>query len=80
MTSLHSIVDGALDAAVVPGYTRLGYRLRAATWEDIPSGAMQGRTVVITGATSGMESRTIFMFLPNQASAGRSAHPLAVIH
>jgi NAD(P)-dependent dehydrogenase (short-subunit alcohol dehydrogenase family) len=50
-----SALDRALDWTVLPGYTSLGYRLRAAAWDgDIPAGALQGRTVLVTGATSGI--------------------------
>jgi len=48
-----SLLDKALDLAVVPGYTRPGYQLRHRGWGGgLPS--LVGRTVVITGATSGI--------------------------
>jgi dehydrogenase/reductase SDR family protein 12 len=46
-------LDTLLDRAVVPGYTSLGYRIRSRGWEaDLPR--MDGRTVLVTGATSGL--------------------------
>jgi dehydrogenase/reductase SDR family protein 12 len=52
---LASLIDIALDLAVVPGYTKLGYRARRALcWEEISPGSMVGRRVLVTGATSGL--------------------------
>ncbi len=47
-----SILDRAMDATVVPGYTRLGYALRRREFDPLPP--MDGRTVLVTGATSGL--------------------------
>jgi dehydrogenase/reductase SDR family member 12 len=49
---ISTIVDRAMDAAVVPGYTRLGYAVRRRGFEALPR--MDGRTVLVTGATSGL--------------------------
>ncbi|MHA7651380.1 SDR family NAD(P)-dependent oxidoreductase [Mycobacterium sp. ML4] len=50
-----SLFDAVLDRAVVPGYTRIGYRLRALDWpDDPPAGALKGRTVLVTGANRGI--------------------------
>jgi NAD(P)-dependent dehydrogenase (short-subunit alcohol dehydrogenase family) len=48
------IVDGALEAAVVPSFSRLGpaVRRRLFDWHEPPP--MHGRTVLVTGATSGL--------------------------
>ncbi len=48
-----SLVDRALDAAIVPGWTNIGYKIRAKSWEPIAE-SLEGRTVVLTGATSGL--------------------------
>ena len=50
---IDSLLDTLLDLAVVPGYTRLGYRIRSRGWgADLPR--MDGKTVLVTGATSGL--------------------------
>lgn len=51
---LDRLVDRVLDASVVGGYSRLGYAVRARTFESIPNGALAGQTVVVTGPTSGL--------------------------
>jgi dehydrogenase/reductase SDR family member 12 len=45
-------LDRALDLTVVPGYSRLGYALRSRWWDELPR--MEGRVVLVTGATSGI--------------------------
>jgi NAD(P)-dependent dehydrogenase (short-subunit alcohol dehydrogenase family) len=50
MTS--SLLDTALDLSVVGGYTSVGYRIRSRDWNALPR--MEGKVVVITGATSGI--------------------------
>jgi len=48
-----SLLDTILDRTVVLGYTNLGYRIRSSLWSaDLPR--MEGRVVLITGATSGL--------------------------
>jgi dehydrogenase/reductase SDR family member 12 len=52
---LRSLLDTALDRAVVPGYTRVGYQLRQSGWADDPRpGALAGRTSLVTGANRGI--------------------------
>ncbi|WP_406286807.1 SDR family oxidoreductase [Embleya sp. NBC_00896] len=48
--------ERAMDRAIVPGYSRIGYhvRRRAGFPEDPEPWALKGRTVVVTGATSGI--------------------------
>ncbi|MFC0316192.1 SDR family NAD(P)-dependent oxidoreductase [Gordonia phosphorivorans] len=48
--------DTLLDRSVIAGYSRLGYALRAAgrSDDDPRPGALAGRTVAVTGATSGI--------------------------
>jgi NAD(P)-dependent dehydrogenase (short-subunit alcohol dehydrogenase family) len=53
---VRSLLDTALDRAVAPGYTRLGYRLRKRGWADgdpAPD-ALRGRTALVTGANRGI--------------------------
>jgi dehydrogenase/reductase SDR family member 12 len=51
-------LDVLLDRTVVPGFSRVGYRVRAAGWSgeraDPPPGALAGRTVAVTGASAGL--------------------------
>lgn len=53
-SSLADVLDAALEATIVGSFTRVGYvvRSRLEAWSD-PT-AVTGRTVVITGATSGL--------------------------
>lgn len=51
-----SVIDTALDRAVVLGYSRVGYVLRRRGWADcdpVP-GALRGRTALVTGANRGI--------------------------
>lgn len=50
MTS--SLLDTALDLSVVGGYTNVGYRIRSRGWSPLPR--MDGKVVLITGASSGL--------------------------
>jgi NAD(P)-dependent dehydrogenase (short-subunit alcohol dehydrogenase family) len=47
-------LDKALDLAVAPGYTRLGYRARGLSLETAVAGDLRGRAVAVTGASSGI--------------------------
>jgi NAD(P)-dependent dehydrogenase (short-subunit alcohol dehydrogenase family) len=38
----------------LPGYTSIGYRMRSRGWSEIPADALVGRTVLVTGASSGI--------------------------
>lgn len=53
---LADVLDRALDLTVAPGYSRLGFALRRRAWPDrgatLPP--MEGRTVLVTGATAGI--------------------------
>ena len=48
--------DRLLDATVIGGFSRLGpaVRSRLGNWESFPPGCLAGRTVVVTGPTSGL--------------------------
>ena len=50
------LVDDLLELLVVPSFTRTGYRVRRRLhgWTDPTAWSMAGRTVVITGPTSGL--------------------------
>ncbi|HET9519782.1 MAG TPA: SDR family NAD(P)-dependent oxidoreductase [Candidatus Limnocylindrales bacterium] len=51
-----SLLDDALEATVVASFSSLGIRIRRTVfgWVDPPDGALIGRTVLITGPTSGL--------------------------
>jgi NAD(P)-dependent dehydrogenase (short-subunit alcohol dehydrogenase family) len=49
-----AILDTILDRTVVPGYTSAGFRVRRALWDDPGLPRMDGKVVVITGATAGL--------------------------
>lgn len=48
-----SLIDKAMDAAVVPGFTNIGYHIRKRSWQPVTE-SLTGKTVVVTGATSGL--------------------------
>ena len=48
------LLERLLDRSVVLGYTQIGYRLRRHRWSPPPHGAVAGRRVLVTGATSGI--------------------------
>ena len=57
MTGVGQAVDAALEACVVPGFSRIGLAVRSRLLPEFISGdppAIGGKTVVITGATSGI--------------------------
>lgn len=51
-----TVADAALEATVVGSFTRLGLEARRALgpWEDLGAVSLAGRTVLVTGATSGL--------------------------
>ncbi len=51
-----SLVDTLLEAPIVPSFTRIGYetRKRLEDWTDLSDYDLSGRTMVVTGATSGL--------------------------
>jgi dehydrogenase/reductase SDR family member 12 len=55
-----SALDTLLDRTVIPGYTKLGYRLRSRTWpdDDPAPNSLSGKTVIVTGARSGLGKAT----------------------
>ena len=50
------VVSGCLDMLVVPGFSRIGYQVRSRIggWQRLEEMSMRGRTVVLTGPTSGL--------------------------
>ena len=50
---MSSLIDKALDTAVVPGFLNIGYKVRKKSWDPIDE-SLEGRVIVVTGATSGL--------------------------
>ena len=62
-----------LDRTVAPGCSKIGYGLRPMTWEkgDPRPGTLRWKTVVVTGASSGLRTVAAAM-----ARLGGSVHPV----
>ena len=56
MTGIAGVLDGALELAVVPSFTKVGYsvRRRLFHWSDLDRYWLRDRVIAITGATSGL--------------------------
>lgn len=54
--TLADVVDAVIEAPVVTSFTNVGYQLRRRIdrWRPLDSYALDGRTVVVTGGTSGL--------------------------
>lgn len=79
--AITDLLDTALDRSVVLGYTRIGSALRRRWWPDDPApGSMEGKRVLVTGATSGIGQAMAGSFAALGASVhvlGRNADKLA---
>ena len=51
---INSLLDDVLDRTVVVGYTNVGYRIRSRGWSATELQHMQGKVVLVTGASSGL--------------------------
>ena len=51
---MNGLIDRALDLAVIPGYSRLGYAMRGLHWEDSFRGTLSRHTALVTGGSSGV--------------------------
>lgn len=77
--ALPKILDDALDTLVVPGFSRIGYLARAGQFDPIPHNALVGKTIVITGPTSGLGKAAAHQLAAMGADlilVGRSAEKL----
>lgn len=57
------VLDTVLDRTVAPGYSRLGYLARSASWSgaqaDPEPGALAGKVAVVTGGSAGLGLATV---------------------
>lgn len=49
-----SFIDRAMDTLVVPGFSRIGYAVRSRSFTRLSDMSLVGKTVVLTGHTSGL--------------------------
>jgi dehydrogenase/reductase SDR family member 12 len=49
-----SLLDSVLDRTVIGGYTNVGYRIRSRGWSTSELRSLDGKVVLVTGATSGL--------------------------
>lgn len=66
---MRNLVSKAMDAAVVPGFSRIGYAVRSRTreWPDPSRSDLSSRVVVVTGPTSGLGLETVRLLAPTGA-------------
>ena len=74
MADPRDLIDAALELSVVGSFSDIGYavRRRIYGWRDPAPGALRGRTVLITGPTSGLGRTASHVF------AGLGAHVILV--
>jgi dehydrogenase/reductase SDR family member 12 len=51
---INSLLDDVLDRTVVGGFTNVGYRIRSRGWTASELRRLQGKVVLVTGASSGL--------------------------
>ena len=63
------IVSNIFDASIVPGFSRLGFvaRSQLGKWKPVSSMRLSGRTIAITGPTSGLGKATAEILAPTGA-------------
>jgi dehydrogenase/reductase SDR family member 12 len=77
--ALPKILDDALDTLVVPGFSRIGYLVRAGQFDPLGNSSLAGKTIVITGPTSGLGKAAAHQLAAMGADlilVGRSAEKL----
>ncbi len=58
------VVDALIEAPIAPSFTKVGYQLRSRLyrWTPLASYDLSGRTIVVTGATSGLGRQAVEQF------------------
>ena len=66
---ISTTVSKVLDFAVVPGFSKIGFLIRKKLggWPEISDFDMTGKTVVITGPTSGLGAEVARLLAPTGA-------------
>lgn len=75
-------LDSLLDATVVPGFSRIGYAVRSSMFTPLDQYSLAGKTVVVTGPTSGLGEAAVHQVAAMGADlvlVGRSADKLAKV-
>ena len=92
MDGVRRLVDAALEISVVGSFSRIGpaIRRRLDRWTAPPSTALAGRTVLVTGPTSGLglattralgsAGRASSWSVATRVGCGRSARMLTAVH
>ena len=70
MPDIPTIIDDVLEALVIPSFTDIGFavRRRLFDWEDLSRIRLDGRVILVTGATSGLGFETARRLLSMGAS------------